>query len=160
MTRCHNIAFLSLIGPGTQNVLLVYLWFGMEWGKSRASYLKKDVKVCLQVYKLYWRRCWNCPPSLSIHFLHLFIKFPLTRCSCPVLMLTLSRILRFSSYRVPRFVLYTAFSIYPKDRNGRKSFRENEQAINPYSWNTLSISRIKFFRLRTWLADWVNKFWS
>ena len=33
--------FLSLIGPVTQNLLLVYLWFGMDWGKPRASYLEK-----------------------------------------------------------------------------------------------------------------------
>ena len=28
------------------------------------------------------------------------------------------------------------------------------------SWKTCSISRIEISRLRTWLADWVNKHWS
>ena len=62
-----------------------------------------------RTYKLHWRRCWNCPPSLSVHFWHLFIKFLITRCSSPLLMLILPRILRFSSSRVRGFDLYTAF---------------------------------------------------
>ena len=44
-----------------------------------------------RTYKLYWLRYWNCPPSLSIHFWHLFIKFPIPRCSTPLLVLISSR---------------------------------------------------------------------
>ena len=78
-----------------------------------------------RTYQLYWRRCCNCLPSLSIHFWHLFIKFPITRCSYPVLMLLLSsRILRSSSSRVRGFVLYTAFFNLPRDRSRRGSCRD------------------------------------
>ena len=66
-------------------------------------------------YQLCWRRFWNCPPSLSILFWHLFIKFPMTRCSSPLLMLLISsRILCFSSSSVCGFVLYTAFFNLPQ----------------------------------------------
>ena len=81
---------------------------------------------------LYWRRCWNCPPSLSIHCWHLFIQFHITHCSSPLLMLLISsRILRFSSSRV-RGIVLQHFSIHPRDRNLRGLCQENDQAINPY----------------------------
>ena len=60
-------------------------------------------------YQLCWRRYWNCPPSLPIHFWHLFIKFLMTCCSSPLSMLLISSwIFCFSSTRVHGFVLYTA----------------------------------------------------
>ena len=68
-----------------------------------------------RTYQLYWRRCWNCPPSLSIRFWQLFIKFSITRFSSRLSMLLISsRISRFSSYRVRGFVLHTAFFNLPQ----------------------------------------------
>ena len=99
-------------------------------------------------YQLYWRRCWICSPSLSNHFWHLFIKFPRTYCSSPLLMLFSSQILRFSSSRVRGFVLYTAFfqstpeieiagGVMSGERAGHKSL------LIILSWNTCSILRIE-----------------
>ena len=83
---------------------------GSRWYSH--THLRNYFTNC-HTYQLYWRRYWYCPPSLSIHFWHLFIKFPITRCSSPLLVLLISsRILRFSSSRVRGFVLYTTFLIY------------------------------------------------
>ena len=96
-------------------------------------------------YQLYERRCWNWPPSFSIHFWHLFKKPSITRRSSRWVMLAISwRIFYFNSSRVWGFVLYTAFllsqGVRSGDRGGHKSL-----LIILSSWNTLSSSLIEIF---------------
>ena len=55
-------------------------------------------------YQLYWWKCQNCPPSLSNHFWHLFIKFPIICCSSSLLVLLISSwILYFTDYKTHFF---------------------------------------------------------
>ena len=103
-------------------------------GGERTAYDRGDTTIHISVtifqicrtYQLHWQRCCNCPPSLSIHFWDLFIKYPITCCSSPLLMLLISSwILRFSSSRVRGLFCTQHFSFYPRDRNRRGSRREN-----------------------------------
>ena len=105
-------------------------------------------------YQLYWQRCWNCPPSVSIHFWHQLIKFPITRCSSPLLMLISSRILHFSSSRVRGFVLYTAFLNLPH------SLKFVIQIMDCWTWWNFYPANWVSKSLHTCLADWVNDYWS
>ena len=64
----------------------MYLWQGTDCIGARCynhTHFQNYFTNCC-TYKLYWQGCWNSPPSLSIHFWHLFIKFPITRCSSPI----------------------------------------------------------------------------
>ena len=137
---------------------------GSRWYNH--THFRKYFTNC-RTYQLYWRKCWNCPLTLSLHFWHLFIIFPITRYSSPLLMLISSRILglRFSSSRVRGFVLYTAFF----NLRGLCCFLDTTL---PVAWNLLyrlwTVERDRIFTpgnhvsmsLRTWLADWVIKYWS
>ena len=46
----QNHSILPITSPVTQNLLLVYLWFGMERGNSRASYLEKRTLIFVSNY--------------------------------------------------------------------------------------------------------------
>ena len=85
---------------------------------------------------------------------HLFIKFPITRCSSHLLMMLISSlILRFSSFRVRGFVLYPAFLNLPR------CLKFVIQIMDCWTWWNF-YTRESCVKVSSYLADWVNNYWS
>ena len=66
------------MGPVTQNLLLVNLWFGMEWGKSRASYLEKGTLRFVSKYNSrYTGKIYSSLVVSKINYLIFVLNFSL-----------------------------------------------------------------------------------